>query len=159
MGRQRAVAQTAQTTSCALPRTGPHAVFRLVLFGVLLGLFAMHGLPDARASTAMPLGMADHQLHRSVGSVAVGSLNVVRDTPTATSRAITSNRAAPGGCSLDHTGCVAITRDAHTLTAPGQLLVAPHDPVALRPAPGPRSTVGSRAPPNVSLQALGISRT
>lgn len=106
----------------------------------VLGLFGMHGLPDAMAS--------------SPKSIAT-SLTMAVPVHTASSHTY-----APMGCAMGHTNCVAVQRE------PGHI---PHHEAVLTTATRnqsrpPRSAAPStartpRAPPDVSLVALGISRT
>lgn len=115
---------------------------------VLVGLFAMHGLPDAMAVTATR-GMSAQPVEHQHRDEPVDLLRGVGGAPAA----------MPGGCGLDHAGCVAVLRDTPRTDAPA--LVAADTSVVGRAtgAVSRPSVVDSRAPPGVSLVGLGISRT
>lgn len=152
----------------------------LLLFTVL-GLFGMHGLPDAMASstgtTAMmstsvmstPADLASspavdksatrpgaHEPAHVSGPVAPLSS---RDTSSRTQSG-GPRVGAPVGCAMDHTNCVAVQRESGRPASPGAVLTdatRTQSQPALSSAP---ATAGNpRAPPDVSLIELGISRT
>lgn len=100
------------------------------------GLFAMHGLA-VPAATARPT-VAAHALSASVQPVMV---------------------ATPMRCGMDHATCVAVLPSPQH-PVPAGIALLPVAPVAL-PAPPVDFRVdgASRAPPDISLTRLCISRT
>jgi hypothetical protein len=144
----------------------------------VLGLVGMHGIPDAMASPSgatavrssgsvssplavpvtMPMLVSGRVLARhaqQAGSDAHRPLRLTHHEPQSADPSI----AAPMGCGMDHAGCLAVLRDAGHLVAESPVLTVVA--AAGMPTPSLVSTParGPRAPPDVSLIGLGISRT
>ncbi|MGN6607391.1 MAG: hypothetical protein ACTHMS_10345 [Jatrophihabitans sp.] len=155
--------------------TWARTLSRAVAALVLAGLFAMHGLPDAMATASSGMAAAgtlelgqreasptDQRAEdRQVSDMSADMHGrQQRDAPVALSSALRGAPASmPGGCGLDHAGCVAVLRDAPRTDAPA-VVAADAYIVAGSARTDPRhSVVCCRAPPDVSLVELGISRT
>jgi len=156
-------------------RTGPRRPARgVLLLLTMLGLVAMHGLPDtmpgAPGAAAMRWTTSMTSLpHPPTPGVGQGPAPQAEHAGSGTHRVAmpiqvglgTANLAlaAPMGCGMDHAGCVAVLRHARHLAAGGVAFL-----VAIAPGLATPTTVwtplrGPRAPPDVSLIELGISRT
>lgn len=106
----------------------------------VLGLFGMHDLPDAVASS---------------GSAMTTSMTMPVPVDTTSTHTY-----APMGCAMDHTNCVAVQREPGNLAHPGAVLTtATRNQPRPSPSAAPFTAHTPRAPPNVSLVELGISRT
>ncbi|MDP9092633.1 MAG: DUF6153 family protein [Actinomycetota bacterium] len=135
------------------------AVLAVVVIG---GLFAMHGLAG---TGAVEMGHAG-----AVPSQAMASEDMVHTLPadpdlgpSSASMVLASlvrTTEVPAGCGMDHTNCVAVLRAEHH-TAPVAVLTAivaiPPDHAA--PERDRLARCDSRAPPDISLTRLCISRT
>ncbi len=147
----------------------------VLLLVTLLGLVGMHGLPDAMAtpassaamstSAAMPpaltvavhrTGPSSQQAARRTDLVAHGHHVRLRGD---SSRSIDVSMGSAGGCGMDHSNCVAVLRDPGylaALSAPATVGAVLEPPTTAARLP---LTTGPRAPREVSLIGLGISRT
>lgn len=123
----------------------------VLVAAVTLGLFAMHSLPGMAATPSM---VAD----RAMRMPAVASGHTMPLAESITTHRL--GRAEPGmGCSGDHATCMAAMRSAPPFCAVSSLatteLTAAFDDESLLHA----MAVSSRAPPDVCLIKLCISRT
>ena len=125
------------------------------------GLVAMHGLASP-AATAMPRAAhaqsASAQPMTGLASTS-GPARTSAAPRTRTAAATPRLDAVPMGCSVDHANCVAVlpSQEHHSSAA---ISVLPTVPLAAIAAPIGLCTYGeSRAPPDISLTRLCISRT
>lgn len=125
---------------------GSWAARLTVLLGVVVGLFAMHGLPAGAAgagpSTAMTQPETVSGGHHPSARVASPQL-----------------RQMSNGCGMDHANCGAVFRADDGPSAPGARapVVAVHDGAQADVVS--HRVLGPRGPPQVSLTRLCISRT
>lgn len=151
----------------------------VLILMTLLGLVGMHGLPDAMASssgaTTMPAGAAmspslTPTMNMTVATrqsapprrayhadpVARRPAHLLRND----ARLSALGLAAPAGCGMDHANCVAVLTELGHLSGSGPTLsVAAGSGMPMPPLPVWTPARGPRAPPDVSLIGLGISRT
>jgi hypothetical protein len=122
----------------------------VLIASVTIGLFAMHTLPGM----AMSASMVNDQ---SMGVTASSQPSM---TPTAPAARTSPSSAQPAtGCSTDHAMCLAVLQSTSTFTA---LPTIPATVLLTAPQPASRMSarlLGSRAPPDVCLVRLCISRT
>lgn len=145
---------------------------RVAVLLTVLGLVGMHGLPDAMASSTGGSMTATASMIAAPTAPAMSESASARhpghgDRPARTaavlrggSRVARPGLASPMGCGMDHANCVAVLRDSGHMSTPGvswtvanAALSMPRQSLVSIPARGPR------APPDVSLIDLGISRT
>lgn len=154
-------------------RCAARAVLVLI---TLLGLVGMHGLPDAMASLSgarmvsagaamsptLPPGADMTVAMRQSAPPRHHADPAARHPvhgPHDEARPWAPSSAAPVGCAMDHTNCVAVLREPGRLTSSGPALIVaagcgvPMAALVWTPARSPRAL------PDVSLIALGISRT
>lgn len=151
-------------------RCAVRAVLTLV---TLLGLIGMHGLPGAMSSPGgapAMLGNASMSSPRAASAPAGESAAMLRVAhagragarvaqPVWSGQSADRSVAAPVGCPMAHEGCVAVLRDAGHWAPAATVPVAGAIPVMPRRVPVANPANGPRAPPDVSLIGLGISRT
>lgn len=128
---------------------------------VIGGLFAMHGLPTTGVSGMSHAGPLSSQSMASQDMAQV-SLDEPRHgaEPAAvlpTSLVRTTEVAA--GCGMDHTNCVAVLRAQHHPEPVAVLSAIAAPPDHPTPERDQLARCDSRAPPEISLTRLCISRT
>ena len=146
----------------------------VVLVLTLLGLVAMHGLPDAMAGpdgdVAMAAGVAmpspvvtlmttTRPAPMRVAAGARSSIDQAAPSTPLSPATAALTVSAPAGCGMDHAECVAVLPDAGHLVAAVSALSGWRIAGTAEPSPVTVAPRGPRAPPDVSLIGLGISRT
>lgn len=150
----------------------------VLILMTLLGLMGMHGLPGALASSSGAKTMpASAALSPSGMAATTMTVAMRRSAPPQRAhhidpvvlrlahrnpdnlRASDSSAAVPAGCAMDHTNCVAVLREPAHLTVSGTALAVATGSGMPMPLLVRTPVRGPRAPPDVSLIVLGISRT
>lgn len=146
---------------------------RYVLLLTLLGLVAMHSLPNMMpgANGASATGLATSMSSRPAAPMAMGgqaNAAQAEHAGSALHRAAISTQGglrsadpravAPMGCGMDHAGCVAVLRHTAQLAADALAVLVATPPGPPAPASVSTPVRGARAPPDVSLIEMGISR-
>lgn len=150
----------------------------VLILMTLLGLMGMHGLPDAMAgssgatttpasaSMSPPLTAATNMTvatRQSVPQRGAHHSDPVARRPAHLlrndARSSGPSVATPAGCAMDHTNCVAVVRQSAPVTVSGPALSGAAGSGMPTPLPVWTPARGPRAPPDVSLIELGISRT
>lgn len=134
---------------------------RAILAAVVIGgIFAMHGLAVPVAPTMLAAAPAHSASTHAMPGTAPNRIAArgLQAGTASTVVAMASLVAAPMGCGVDHGNCVAVLPSQQQLHAAITVLPTMSPPYLAGPAQLCIDHV-SRAPPDISLTRLGISRT